>query len=57
MAANVGKGDYGRLHDPKIRATLLKRYAHLTLEEAGKKLGVRKERARQLYRMYEVRRL
>lgn len=30
--------------------------AHLTLEEAAEELGVKKERARQLFRIYDVER-
>lgn len=32
----------------------LRRWAHLTLEQAAEKLGVKQERARQLYFIYNI---
>jgi Sigma-70, region 4 len=51
---NPAQGQYGQLHEPQKRQKLLRRYAHLTLSQAAEKLGVKKERARQLYRLYSV---
>src|SRR5438552_1471049 len=58
MAAYLknGKGDTGNLHKPALRARQLRRCAHLTLEEAGRKMGVGRERARHLYRIYGIKR-
>lgn len=54
MAANPKKGTYGALKAPRTRLALLRRYASLSLTEAGLLLGVGQERARQLYRLYGV---
>src|SRR5260370_39589330 len=58
MAAYLknGKGNTGSLHNPADRARQLRRYAHLTLEEAGRKMGVGRERARHLYHIYGINR-
>ncbi len=51
-----GKGDAGNLYKPVLRARQLRQYAHLTLEEAGRKMGVGRERVRHLYRIYGIKR-
>ena len=58
MAAYLknGKGDPGNLRKPAFRTRQLRRYAHLTLEEAGRKMGVGRERTRYLYRIYGIKR-
>lgn len=54
MTANPKKGRYGSLRAPKKREAQLRKFAHLTLAEAGRHMGVKLERARQLYRLYGV---
>jgi hypothetical protein len=54
MAANPKKGRYGNLMTPKKREAQLRKFAHLPLAEAGRRMGVKVERARQLYRLYGV---
>jgi hypothetical protein len=57
MAANPKKGNYGKLANPSDRERDLRRLAqHYTLEEAGLHLGLGKERMRQLYFIYGIRR-
>lgn len=54
MAASVRKGKFGNLYRPRARMRQLRRWAHLTLEQAAEKLGVKQERARQLYFIYNI---
>jgi len=56
MAANPKKGRFGNLQKPKLRIRQLRRYRHLTLLEAGRKMGFGRERARHLYVLYGVKR-
>lgn len=56
MAANPKKGRHGGLHTPQKRLAQLQRYAHLSLGDAGKLMGIGVERARQLYRLYGIER-
>ena len=51
-----GKGDPGHLRKPALRTRQLRRYAHLTLAAAGRKMGVGRERTRYLYRIYGIKR-
>jgi len=54
MAANPKRGRFGHLYRPQLRMKQLRAASNLTLEEAGRALGVGKERARQLFSLYGV---